>query len=94
MIEETVHLKHGKNRHSNCGLNLFGGSSDPALFIQGYKPDRERYSVCKVVNVDIAYPVFEQVQVVEEVIVCEDCLSFFGMHLLNTINNFLYSRDH
>jgi hypothetical protein len=90
MIEDIVHIKAGRDRRSHCGVNLFGGQA--ALFVQSYKPDRVCYPICRIINVEAAYPIFEQVQVVEHVEVCEDCLSDLGMSLLISVENFVYSN--
>ena len=90
MIEDIVHIKAGLKRRSHCGVNLFGGQA--ALFVQSYRPDRVCYPICRIINEEAAYPIFEQVQIVEQFEVCEDCLSGFGMSLLNSIENFVYSN--
>ena len=93
MLDEIVHIKNRPSIMSYCGVNLNLCKVIRTLFVERYKPDRNLFCVYTTVHEDTAYPIIELVSVVEELDVCDDCLSGFGMELLNIVQSKQHSLD-
>ncbi len=82
MSEELVHIREGLLKIAYCGESLIKSTFDPFLFINGYNPHRDLYCVYRVLTIGTSYPVYEQVEVKYNPMLCDHCLAGFGLLLL------------
>lgn len=85
MFEDEVHIQEGADERSVCGLNLRLAAFVPYLYTHHYNPEKHRYAVHRVLALDEAYPVYEQVTIADNPNFCGDCLSILGIRLLHSI---------
>lgn len=85
MSKELVHIREGWNKIAYCGEQLVKSTFDPFLFINNYNPHRDLYCVYRVLTVGTSYPVYEQVEIRINPMLCDHCLSGFGLLLLRDL---------